>query len=65
MAVAMTPDGTGQPGEAGGRVLALDGVSVRLAGRQILDDVSFTVRPGPGREPARHPVPVAAAAPAG
>jgi zinc/manganese transport system ATP-binding protein len=46
MAVAMTPDGTGQPDETGGPVLAVDGVSVRLGGRQILDDVSFTVRPG-------------------
>jgi len=29
-----------------GQVLAVDGVSVRLAGRPILDDVSFTVGPG-------------------
>jgi zinc/manganese transport system ATP-binding protein len=46
MAVAMKPDGTGQPDETGGPVLAVEGVGVRLAGRQILDDVSFTVQPG-------------------
>jgi zinc/manganese transport system ATP-binding protein len=34
------PDGTG------GQVLMVDGVSVRLAGRQILTDVSFTIGPG-------------------
>jgi zinc/manganese transport system ATP-binding protein len=43
---AMTHDGTGQPSELGGPVLAVDSVSVRLAGRRILDDVSFTVQPG-------------------
>ena len=31
-------------------ILAVDEVSVSLAGRQILDDVSFTV--GPGSSPA-------------
>jgi zinc/manganese transport system ATP-binding protein len=29
-----------------GQVLAVDGVSVRLAGRQILDDVRFSIGPG-------------------
>jgi zinc/manganese transport system ATP-binding protein len=43
---AMTHHGTGQPSELGGPVLAVDSMSVRLAGRQILDDVSFTVQPG-------------------
>jgi zinc/manganese transport system ATP-binding protein len=33
------------PGEAG-ELLTLDGVSVRLSGRQILDNVSFSVRSG-------------------
>ena len=27
-------------------VLAVEGVGVRLAGRQVLDDVSFTIAPG-------------------
>jgi zinc/manganese transport system ATP-binding protein len=31
---------------SGGQVLIVDGVSVRLAGRQILADVSFTIGPG-------------------
>jgi zinc/manganese transport system ATP-binding protein len=34
------------PGDSGGPVLTLDAVSVRLAGRQILADVSFTIGPG-------------------
>jgi zinc/manganese transport system ATP-binding protein len=47
MAVAMAASDTAQPGgEVGGPVLAVDGVSVRLAGRQILDDVSFTIGSG-------------------
>ena len=33
-------------GQAGTELLQLDGIGVRLAGRQILRDVSFTVRPG-------------------
>jgi len=32
--------------ESTGQVLAVDGVSVRLAGRQILDDVRFALGPG-------------------
>ncbi|HTZ92592.1 MAG TPA: metal ABC transporter ATP-binding protein [Streptosporangiaceae bacterium] len=46
MAVTMAASGTAQPGEIGGQVLAVDEVSVRLAGRQVLDDVSFTIGPG-------------------
>jgi len=46
MAVAMAVNGTARPGEISSQVLAVDGVSVKLAGRQILDDVSFTVGPG-------------------
>jgi zinc/manganese transport system ATP-binding protein len=47
MAVAMAASDTAQPGgEIGSQVLAVEGVSVRLAGRQILDDVCFTVGPG-------------------
>ena len=34
---------TGQPGQ---ELLRLEGIGVRLGGRQILRDVSFTVRPG-------------------
>jgi zinc/manganese transport system ATP-binding protein len=33
-------------GENTGAVLAVDGVSVRIAGRQILDDVRFSIGPG-------------------
>src|SRR5215469_1020380 len=46
MAVTMAASGSAQPGEIGGPVLAVDRVSARLAGRQILDDVCFTVGPG-------------------
>jgi zinc/manganese transport system ATP-binding protein len=46
MAVVMMPDSAGQPDEIGGPVLAVDGVSVRLGGRQVLDEVSFTVGAG-------------------
>jgi len=53
MAVTMTtgdPVQPGQPGQRGGTgegpVLAVDGVSVQLAGRQILDAVSFAIQPG-------------------
>jgi zinc/manganese transport system ATP-binding protein len=52
MAVTMTTGGPvqpgqpGQPADIGSPVLAVDRVGVRLAGRQILDDVTFTVRPG-------------------
>jgi zinc/manganese transport system ATP-binding protein len=46
MAVTMAVSDSAQPGEISGQVLAVDGVSVQLAGRQILDDVSFTVGPG-------------------
>jgi len=35
-----------QPAAGGGELLRLDGIGVRLGGRQILDDVSFAVRPG-------------------
>ena len=35
-----------QPGAIDGQVLAVDRVGVRLAGRQILDEVCFTVGPG-------------------
>jgi zinc/manganese transport system ATP-binding protein len=34
------------PGDSGGPVLAVDGVSVRLSGRPILADVSFTIGAG-------------------
>jgi zinc/manganese transport system ATP-binding protein len=37
---------TALPDGGGGQVLMVDGVSVWLAGRQILTDVSFTIRPG-------------------
>ncbi len=33
-------------GQAGPELLRLDGIGVRLGGRQILRDVSFTVRAG-------------------
>jgi zinc/manganese transport system ATP-binding protein len=47
MAVVMAASDSAQPGgEITGPVLAVDGVSVRLAGRQILDDVCFTVGAG-------------------
>jgi zinc/manganese transport system ATP-binding protein len=46
MAVTMAAGDTAQSSEFGGQVLAVDRVSVRLAGRQILDDVCFTVGPG-------------------
>jgi len=46
MAVTMAVSGSAQPDEISGPVLAVDGVSVRLAGRQILDDVCFTVGSG-------------------
>jgi zinc/manganese transport system ATP-binding protein len=45
MATMATSDAL-SPGGSGGQVLAVDGVSVRLAGRQILDEVSFTVDSG-------------------
>jgi ABC-type molybdenum transport system ATPase subunit/photorepair protein PhrA len=32
--------------QAGTELLRLDGIGVRLGGREILRDVSFTVRPG-------------------
>jgi len=32
--------------QVGGQVLAVDGVSVRLGGRQILDEVTFAIGPG-------------------
>jgi ABC-type branched-subunit amino acid transport system ATPase component len=34
------------PAPADGELLRLDGIGVRLGGRQILRDVSFSVRPG-------------------
>jgi zinc/manganese transport system ATP-binding protein len=34
------------PGDPGRQVLEVDGVSVRLAGRQILDEVRFSIGPG-------------------
>ena len=39
---------TAEPGVATGRdeMLAVEGVSVRLGGREVLHDVRFTVRPG-------------------
>ena len=36
----------GKAAQAGQELLRLEGISVRLGGRQILDDVSFTVGPG-------------------
>jgi zinc/manganese transport system ATP-binding protein len=43
-----TPQAPGgaQAAAGGGELLALDGITVRLAGREILHDVSFAVRPG-------------------
>jgi zinc/manganese transport system ATP-binding protein len=46
MAVTMAASGSAQPGEISSPVLAVDRVSVRLAGRQILDDVCFTIGSG-------------------
>jgi zinc/manganese transport system ATP-binding protein len=46
MAVMMAASGSAQPGEISGPVLDVDRVSVQLAGRQILDDVCFTVGSG-------------------
>jgi zinc/manganese transport system ATP-binding protein len=46
MAVRMAASGSAQPGEISGPVLDVDRVSVQLAGRQILDDVCFTVGSG-------------------
>ncbi len=46
MAVTMATSETSLPGDAGGPVLAVDGVSVQLSGRQILQDVTFAVGPG-------------------
>jgi zinc/manganese transport system ATP-binding protein len=37
---------TAEPGQTQPELLRLDGISVRLGGRQILRDVSFAVRPG-------------------
>jgi zinc/manganese transport system ATP-binding protein len=37
---------TAEAGQDGSDVLVVDGVSVRLAGRQVLDNVRFSVRPG-------------------
>jgi len=46
MAVTMAVSDSAQPGEISGQVLAVEGVSVQLAGRQILDNVCFAVGPG-------------------
>jgi zinc/manganese transport system ATP-binding protein len=37
---------TAEQGQAGPELLRLDGIGVRLGGRQVLHDVSFAVRPG-------------------
>jgi zinc/manganese transport system ATP-binding protein len=47
--MAVTMSGSEKPARvdpADGQVLAVDGVGVRLAGRQILDDVRFSIGPG-------------------
>lgn len=44
--MSTTVTGTTPPGSTPGEVLAVEGLGVRLSGRVILDDVSFTVRAG-------------------
>jgi zinc/manganese transport system ATP-binding protein len=46
MAVTMSSSERADLAAADGPVLAVDGVSVRLSGRQILDDVRFSIGPG-------------------
>jgi zinc/manganese transport system ATP-binding protein len=40
------PDHQGEPSPPGGEVLAVEGVSVRLSGRDVLSNVSFTIGAG-------------------